>query len=99
MNYTVNRTNYKIPSPPLHETKKTPDPPSPVFPPSLSIAMPNNRPLDPNVLGKIRELETFQTPPPVYVPPNPFRKNSGLLFRDILGRASPANCKSCDGAK
>lgn len=93
MNYTANRTNYKIPPPPLYETKKNPDPPT------LSVAMPNNRPLDPTVLGKIRELETFQTPPPVYVPPNPFRKNSGLLFRDILGRASPANCKSCDGAK
>jgi len=65
---------------------------------SLQISMPNNRPIDPNVLTKIRELATNPSATEISTQtrPNPLRAKSGLWFRDIIGRASPTKCISCN---
>lgn len=103
MNFTTNRINPKIPDKPIAPTT--------TFSgqiPAFQISMPNNRPIDPHVLNQIRELSNANSIPTTsgnYTPgvgpnnPNPFRARSGLWFRDILGRASPSDCETCEGAK
>ena len=101
MNFTTNRMNPKIPTNSIAPAT-TFSGPTPAF----QISMPNNKPIDPNVLNQIRELSNANSIPttsgtPGVRPnnPNPFRARSGLWFRDILGRASPSDCNTCEGAK
>ena len=55
----------------------------------------NNRKLDPAVLNRIRE-DSNVSDGTIAPPKNPFRAKTGLLFRDILGRAdNTRSCSSC----
>jgi len=100
MNFTPTSTNYKIP--------QTANDPKPTFinhsTPGININMTNNRPLDPLVLQKIRELSSASDTVPIITNPitekSPFQKKSGLLFRDILHRAdNTRSCSSCGNKK
>ena len=95
MNFTSIRNNPKIPP--------TANDPNPKIvqglPPNIQISMPNNRPIDPEILNKVRSLASQTTTTAPGQPANPLRSRSGLWFRDILGRASPSECGSCEGKK
>jgi hypothetical protein len=99
MNFTTNRANPKVPP-----TANDPNPQIiPGLPPNIQISMPNNRPIDPEIINKVRSLAsqgtTTSTTTGTVRPVNPLRSRSGLWFRDILGRASPSECGSCEGTK
>ena len=110
MNYTENRMNPKQPLNPNHNPPNIVSAlTSDRKPLENNVPLPDNSPLNefitknininPNVLNKIRELDTTfsanttELPQLSAVPistkpyisrPNPFRESSGLYFRDIL---------------
>ena len=95
MNFSTNRINPKMP-----ETANDPNPTIiNGLPPNIQISMPNNRPIDPEVLNKVRNLTSASSGFYPATPSNPLRNRSGLWFRDILGRASPSECSPCDKTK
>lgn len=95
MNYTPTLTpNYKIPLS-TNDLKPTHIPNT-----AANIQMTNNRKIDPAVLNRIREDSLIVDGTPSAPPKNPFRAKTGLLFRDILGRAdNTRSCSSCGNKK
>ena len=102
MNYSQNNNNYKIPVS-TNDAKRT-------FinqATNKPLMASNNVELNLDVLQQIQELTGTRSSivedisPPVFVPhKNPFRAKSGLLFRDILGRAdNTQSCSSCGTKK
>jgi hypothetical protein len=67
---------------------------------TANIQMTNNRKIDPEILNRIRELAPVEDIAPPSQPKNPFRAKTGLMFRDILGRAdNNRSCSSCGNKK
>jgi hypothetical protein len=102
MNYSQHNNNYKIPV--------SINDPNPTFinqAPNKPLMASKNVELNLDVLQQIQELTGARSnivediSPPVFVPhKNPFRAKSGLLFRDILGRAdNTQSCSSCGTKK
>ena len=102
MNYSPHSNNYKMPI--------TANDPKPTFinqATNKPLMATNNVELNLDVLQQIQELTGVKSnmvddiSPPVFVPhKNPFRAKSGLLFRDILGRAdNTQSCSSCGTKK
>jgi len=104
MIYTIKPNNYKMqlnPPTPIQINA-----PSSISIPQLSqfnIELPNNQPIDPAIIQQVREMSNMGN----IVTPNPnpriipsMKTKSGLLFRDILGRAAKTeNCGGCEGKK
>jgi hypothetical protein len=94
MNYTSNQAgNFKTP---LSTNDLNP---TMINHSAANIQMTNNRKIDPEILNRIRELAPLENTAPNQ-PPNPLRAKTGMMFRDILGRAdNNRSCSSCGNKK
>lgn len=104
MNFSTTNYNYKTPG---NANDLNPKIVNQTMHPINATSTKNNRALDPMVLEKIRELSSANAsnvigaPSPLLTQPkNPFQVKTGLLFRDILGRAdNTRSCSSCGTKK
>jgi|MesohylFT_1024984.scaffolds.fasta_scaffold473807_1 hypothetical protein len=70
-------------------------------PDMVQIAMSNNRPIDPSIINRIREIDTKTVSMALPSRPLPFQRGSGLLYRDFIGVVASGNreCGGCGGKK